>query len=112
MADAPAVTLVADFAAASDFEKKHTPFITLEAQLDRLLVNIEVGHEVPHPNGTDHYITFIELYANGAPIARLDLSPVVTHPKFCVPVSLPPDTVLRAVEHCNLHGLWAYEVTI
>ena len=112
MADAPTVTLVADFAAASDFEKKHTPFITLEAQLDRLLVNIEVGHEVPHPNGTDHYITFIELYANGAPIARLDLSPAVTQPKFCVPVSLPPDTVLRAVEHCNLHGLWAYEVTI
>jgi len=29
MADSPLVTLVADFAAASDFEKKHTPFITL-----------------------------------------------------------------------------------
>jgi len=112
MADVPSVTLVADFATAGDFEKKHTPFITLEAQLDRLLVTIEVGHEVPHPNGTDHYITFIELYANGAPIARLDLFPAVTFPKFCVPVSLPADTVLRAVEHCNLHGLWAYEVTI
>jgi superoxide reductase len=67
---------------------------------------------VPHPNGTDHYITFIELYANGAPIARVDLTPVVTHPKVSIPVSLPPDTVVRAVEHCNLHGLWAYEVTI
>ncbi len=112
MADAPAVTLVADFVAANDFEKKHTPFITIEAQLDRLLITVEVGHEVPHPNGTDHYITFIELYANGAPIARLDLSPAVTHPKFCVPVSLPADTVVRAVEHCNLHGFWAYEVTL
>ena len=112
MAEAPTVTAVADFAAASDFEKKHTPFITLEAQLDRLIVNVEVGHEVPHPNWTDHYITFIELYADGAPIARLDLSPAVTHPKFCVPVSLPADTVVRAIEHCNLHGLWAYDVTI
>lgn len=112
MADAPVINLVADFAVAGDFEKKHTPFITLEAALDRLIVNVEVGHEVAHPNGPDHYITFIELYANGAPIARLDLSPAVTHPKFCVPVSLPADTVIRAVEHCNLHGLWAYEVTI
>jgi len=112
MADAPVINLVSDFAAAGDFEKKHTPFITLEAALDRLIVTVEVGHEVAHPNGTDHYITFIELYANGAPIARLDLSPAATHPKFCVPVSLPADTVIRAVEHCNLHGLWAYEVTL
>ena len=112
MADVPAVTVVTDFATASDFEKKHTPFITIETQLDRLLINVEVGHEVPHPNGADHYITFIELHAGEAPIARLDLFPAVTHPRFCVPVSLPPDTVLRAVEHCNLHGLWAYEVTI
>jgi superoxide reductase len=112
MAEAPAVSVVSDFAAASDYEKKHTPFITLEAALDRLIVTVEVGHEVAHPNGPDHYITFIELYANGAPIARLDLSPVVTHPRFSVPVSLDPDTVVRAVEHCNLHGLWAYEVTL
>jgi superoxide reductase len=112
MTDAPVVNTVADFSAAGDFEKKHTPFITLEAALDRLVVTVEVGHEVAHPNGTDHYITFIELYANGAPIARLDLSPAVTHPKFSVPVSLPADTVIRAVEHCNLHGFWAYEVTL
>jgi superoxide reductase len=112
MADAPTVTLVSDFDGATDFEKKHAPFVTIEAQLDRLLISVEVGHEVPHPNGTDHYITIIELYAGAAPIARLDLFPGVTHPKFCVPVSLPPDTVVRAVEHCNLHGLWAYEVTI
>ena len=112
MADAPTVTVVTDFAAASDFEKKHTPFITLDAQLDRLVVNVEVGHEVAHPNGTDHYITCIELYAGMTAIARLDLSPEVTHPKFCVPVSLPAGTILRAVEHCNLHGWWAYDVTL
>jgi superoxide reductase len=112
MSDVPAVTLVADFAAADDYAKKHTPFITLETQGDKVLVNVEVGHEVPHPNGPDHYITFIELYAGMAPIARLELFPAVTHPRFCVPVTLPAGTVLRAVEHCNLHGLWAYEVTL
>jgi len=112
MADAPLFTLVADFAAANDFEKKHTPFITLAPHGDGVLVNVEVGHEVPHPNGTDHYITFIELYAGMVPIARVELSPVVTSPKFCVPVDLPAGTVLRAIEHCNLHGWFAYEVTL
>lgn len=112
MADTPLVTLVRDFAAAGDFEKKHTPFITLDRAGDALVVNVEVGHEVAHPNGTDHYITFIELFAGMTPIARLDLSPVVTSPRFCVPVSLPAGTVVRAVEHCNLHGWWAYEVTL
>ena len=112
MAESPLVTLVADFAAAGEFEKKHTPFITLEKLDDKVLVNVEVGHEVPHPNGADHYITSIELYAGMVPIARLDLSPAVTSPKFCVPVNLPAGTVVRAVEHCNLHGWWAYEVTL
>jgi len=112
MADLPVVTSVSDFAAADDFQKKHTPFITLEPQGDKVLVNVEVGHEVPHPNGLEHYITSIELYAAGVAIARLDVSPAVTDPKFCVPVSLPAGTVVRAVEHCNLHGWWAYEVTL
>jgi superoxide reductase len=112
MADAPAMNLVSDFAAAGDFEKKHTPLVTLAPQDDGVLANVEVGHEIPHPNGTDHYITCIELYAGMAPIARLDLSPVVTAPRFCVPVALPAGTVLRAVAHCNLHGWWTYEVTL
>ena len=112
MADAPAMNFVKDFAASNDFEKKHTPFITLEPMGDKVLVNVEVGHEVAHPNGTDHYITSIELYAGMVPIAKLDLSPELTDPRFCVPVSLPAGTILRAVEHCNLHGWWTYEVTL
>ena len=112
MAEVPTVTLVTDFAASGDYEKKHTPFITLEPAGDKVVVNVEVGHEVPHPNGADHYITCIELYAGGVLISRLDLSPAVTDPKFCVPVSLPAGTVIRAVEHCNLHGWWAFEATL
>jgi desulfoferrodoxin (superoxide reductase-like protein) len=27
-------------------------------------------------------------------------------------VDLPAGTVLRAIEHCNLHGWFAYEVTL
>ncbi len=112
MSETPTITLVKDFALANDFEKKHAPFMTVTPQGDRLLVSVEVGHEVPHPNGTDHYITSIELFAGEASIARFDLSPEVTWPTVSVLVSLSAGSVLRAVEHCNLHGLWAYEVTL
>lgn len=112
MADAPTFTMVKDFAASDDFTKKHTPFITVEASGPATKVTVEVGHEVSHPNGPDHYITMIELFAGMTPIARFDLSPEVTSPSVTVPVSLPAGTVLRAIEHCNLHGWWAFEVTV
>jgi len=112
MADAPQFTMVKDFAASDDFAKKHTPYVTTEPAGDATLVKIEVGREVPHPNGPDHYITMIELFAGMTPIARFDLSPAVTHPAVSMVVSLPKGTIVRAIEHCNLHGWWAYEVTL
>lgn len=114
MSDAPElkVTLVSDFAAADDFNKKHAPYLTSEPAGAATLVKVEVGHEVAHPNGPDHYITFIELYADEAPIARFDLSPGVTSPSVGVVVDLPAGTRLRAIEHCNLHGYFAYEMTL
>lgn len=112
MADAPVMNMVVDFDASTDFEKKHTPFVTVEPWGDKVLVTVEVGHEVPHPNGTDHYITMIELFVGDVPIAHLDLTPEVTHPRLTVPVSLPAGTVLRGVELCNLHGFWGFELTL
>lgn len=103
---------VTDFAAAGDFEKKHTPYITLEQAGDRTRVSVEVGHEVAHPNGPDHYITFIELYSGAVPLARFDLSPQTAYPDVSVTVALPTGTMIRAVEHCNLHGFWSYEVRV
>ena len=115
MSDAPVlgpINLVADLAAAGDFEKKHTPHIDIDDADGSCVVTVTVGWDVPHPNQPDHYIAWIELLADGAPIARFDLVPVATAPTVSVVVDLDPGTVLRAVEHCNLHGLWAYEVTL
>ena len=115
MSDAPVlegVNLVEDFEAAGDFEKKHTPFIEMCGDGDEAAVCVTVGHEVPHPNEPGHFIDWIELYGNGAPIARFDLTPVATKPIVSIQVSVDAGTILRAVEHCNLHGLWAYEVTV
>lgn len=115
MSDAPilsAINLVTDLDAVTDFERKHTPHIAVESVDAKLRVTISVGHYVAHPNQPDHFIDWIELYAGDAPIARFDLSPVATDPVVCVVVAVDPGTVLRAVEHCNLHGLWAAEVAV
>ncbi|HSQ22012.1 MAG TPA: desulfoferrodoxin family protein [Coriobacteriia bacterium] len=115
MSDAPIlgpINHVTDLEAAGDFEKKHTPHIDIDEVDGGLLVTVTVGWDVSHPNQPDHYIAWIELYADGAPIARFDLSPVVTTPSVSVAVDVEAGTVLRAVEHCNLHGLWAAEVTV
>jgi superoxide reductase len=116
MSDAPilsAAALVEDFEAAEDFDKKHTPYIEFCGADDGgTTVCITVGHEVPHPNEPGHYISWIELLADGTPVARFDLSPVATEPKVSIGVVVDPGTTLRAVEHCNLHGVFAYEVTI
>ncbi len=115
MPEAPilgSINMVADLSAASDFEKKHTPHIEVSSETGITLVSITVGWDVPHPNQPDHYITWIEIFAGEAPVARFELSPVVTAPTVSIVVDLDPGTVLRAVQHCNLHGLWAAEVTL
>lgn len=115
MSDAPilgTINQVTDLSATGDFEKKHTPHIEVERSGGKTIITVTVGHEVPHPNQPDHYIAWIELYAGSAGIARFDLSPVATDPVVSVIVSADAGTVLRAIEHCNLHGLWAAEVVL
>lgn len=115
MSDAPIlgpVNMVADLEAAGDFEKKHTPHIDIDEVDGAYVVTVTVGWDVPHPNQPDHYITWIEVLAGDAPIARFDLSPVATSPTVSVVANLDAGTVVRAVEHCNMHGLWAAEVTV
>ncbi|MDH4139319.1 MAG: class II SORL domain-containing protein [Coriobacteriia bacterium] len=115
MSDAPilsGVNLVTDLDQVTDFERKHTPYVAIDAIGEKVRVTIEVGHYVAHPNQADHFIDWIELYADDAPIARFDLSPVATDPAVSIVITLDAGTVVRAVQHCNLHGLWAAEVTL
>lgn len=115
MSDAPVLAPlnhVTDLDAAGDFEKKHTPYIEIERMGDLAKVSVKVGHYVSHPNQPDHFIEWIELYAGDAPIARFDLAAVAVDPDVSCVVRLDPGTVVKAVESCNLHGLWAASVTV
>ena len=115
MSDAPilqAVHVVDDYAAADDFNKKHTPLIEVTGDGPKKMVSIQVGKDVPHPNEPGHWIVWIELAAGGNTIARFDLAPGVADPAVGVWVTVDPGTELTATEYCNLHGLFSYSVTV
>jgi superoxide reductase len=114
MSDAPVlagVNKVADLDAAGDFEKKHTPYIECRRDGDRVIVTVKVGHWVAHPNQPDHFIQWIEVHANGAPVVRADLAAVAADPTVTCVLAVAPGTPIAATENCNLHGVWMAETT-
>jgi superoxide reductase len=115
MSEAPALAPVhttADRSSADDFTKKHTPVIGATRRADgKLDVRIAVGEDVSHPNEPGHWIEWITLLVGEAPIARFTFAASVGYPIVSVVVDVPAGTTLRAIESCNLHGLWAAEIT-
>ncbi|MBN2142347.1 desulfoferrodoxin [Candidatus Woesearchaeota archaeon] len=82
-------------------KEKHVPVI--ERTSEGVLV--KVG-SVPHPMEEKHYITWIELVADGVTHRRF-LKPE-DRPEALFPVKEAKDLVAR--EYCNLHGLWKAEL--
>ena len=115
MSDAPVlggIHRMEDLDTADDFTKKHTPYIHAIREGDRVTVTVAVGHYVSHPNMPDHFIEWVELHANGAPVARFDFTADAVEPKVIALLNLDPGTTLVALESCNLHGVWAAETTV
>ena len=103
---------VADINAADDFSKKHVPYVAVEREGDWVTITVDVGHCVAHPNLPDHWIEFISVLANGAPIVTVDFAAGVVAPTVVTKAMLDPGTKVTALERCNLHGVWATEVTV
>jgi len=107
-----------DPANMTDLEKKHTPVISVPAEIragETVDVTVEVGKLLAHPNEPGHFIEWIDLYADRVFLARLDLSAVTTRPTLKIPVTIPhgiDQLTLRAFERCNLHGVWENTVDI
>ena len=79
--------------------EKHIPVYKVEGNI----VHVEVG-EVAHPMLEGHYIEWIALETNFGN-QRKKLKPG-EEPKADFAL-LPGEKVIRVVEHCNLHGLYA-----
>ena len=77
---------------------KHIPVITKE---DGKIV-VTMG-EVEHPMVEEHYINFVELIV-GDQVYRANLKPG-DEPKAVFDVNAEVEDV-KAIEYCNIHGLW------
>ena len=79
--------------------EKHVPVYEIEGNI----VHVKVG-EVEHPMLDNHYIEWIILETNKGN-QRKKLKPgEALKADFAL---LPGEEVIRVLEHCNLHGLYA-----
>jgi len=103
---------VEDIDAADDFSKKHVPYVAVTRDGDTVTLTVEVGHYVAHPNVPDHWIDYIEIYANDATIATYDFAAAVIAPKITAVGQLDPGTKVMVTARCNLHGVWMTQTTV
>jgi desulfoferrodoxin-like iron-binding protein len=102
---------VEDIGTADDFSKKHVPYVAVSRDGDKVTITVEVGHYVAHPNLPDHWIEYVEILANGAPIMTVDFAAGVVAPSVVANAMLDPGTKITVYERCNLHGVWVAEAT-
>ncbi len=100
----------------SDLEKKHLPVMEAPDSVkvgECFEVSVEVGKLLDHPNEHNHFIQFVDVYADETFLARADFTSVKSCPKvtFCVALE-GPASELRAYEHCNMHGTWVMRKAI
>ncbi len=108
--------------------EKHAPVITVRESAEKgeiLDIELSVGKEIPHPNTTEHHISWIELYfhpegekfpyalgkfefsCHGASVQGPDSSTVYTHPKVVCSMKTEKSGSIHAMAYCNIHGLWS-----
>ena len=107
--------------------EKHVPVIDApdKAKKGELLkVTVTVGKEIPHPNKTEHHISWIAVFfhpqgekfpyqigkaefsAHGASANGADTSTIYTHPEVVISFKTDKPGTLYASSYCNIHGLW------
>jgi superoxide reductase len=96
-------------------ELKHSPLVTLEKKdsAGYTMVHISVGQGgIIHPSTQDHWIDFIELYADNKLVGKNILEPEISRGATSFAVKLEGIKILTAKAGCNLHGIWATTVTL
>jgi len=95
----------------SELEKKHVPIIESPDKVkagDPFNVTVKVG-SIPHVMEAGHHIQRIDIYSGENLLANVLLTPVFTHAVTTITVvksGVHKSSTLRAVERCNLHGMW------
>jgi len=99
-----------DFKNLTDLEKKHLPVLEAPETVapgEYFELIVEVGKLLAHPNEYNHFIQFLDVYADRTYLARVDFTAVSACAKATLRLALEaPAEELRAYAHCNMHGTW------
>lgn len=115
------------FQSADWKQEKHVPVIDCPDEIGKgslLKVTVTVGKEIPHPNTTEHHISWVEIYflaqaekfpyqiarfdfsAHGASAQGPNTSAIYTHPEVVCSFKTEKPGTIFATSYCNIHGLW------
>ena len=119
---------IKDLLQTADYKsEKHVPLIEAQDKVKKgewLEVTIKVGKEIPHPNTTEHHISWLELYflpqgekfpqqlgrfecsSHGASSQGPNTSTIYTHSALTCSFKTEKPGTLLAASFCNIHGLW------
>ena len=102
--------------AQDEGKEKHVPHLEIDigCKSGHDIVRVVVGHEVEHPNTTEHHIAWVELYGlkkDSGPVINLGrgvCTPVYSNPNFRFQINkIEEFKSFYALAYCNIHGLWA-----
>lgn len=121
------------FQSADWKQEKHVPAIEMPQTVKKdepVMIKVNVGKEIAHPNTTEHHIEWVEVYflpegekfphtigrfefsAHGASTDGPNTSSIYTQPEVVTTLKTgKPGTVL-ASSFCNIHGLWSSSVAL
>ena len=106
------------------------PVIEIPSQVtagEPFQVTVSIGKEIPHPNTTEHHITWIDLYfhpegakfphqvghfaftAHGEAVAGPNQGPAYSEPHLVLTLKVNTGGTFHALAFCNIHGMWESE---
>lgn len=99
-----------------DFEKKHTPDITVVRECGLIPgecqdAHVRVGIDIVHPMVPDHFVGWVDFYVDKKFIARSHLTSSV-NPGAGIHLKKDTAGTLSVVEWCNKHGCWMNETSL
>ena len=122
------MTQAKDILQAADWKtEKHVPVIEVNDTIKKggvVSITLSVGKEIPHPNTTEHHISWIAIYyqpdgdkfpleigradftAHGESPLGPNQGPVYTQPQVRLTLKVSKSGALYAMSMCNIHGLW------
>jgi superoxide reductase len=93
-------------------ERSHVPKIIAPKQVRRFEafpVRVIVGVDELHEMQAFHYVDWIALTVDSVQVGFASIAPIFCQPSIAFELTVEGDVLLRAQEHCNLHGTWESE---